>query len=440
MRQLRRGERHDPIRAKRPLSVLFHGVRIPTRGNIHRHHRRFEPFHHLPQQNRKSSQRRLEARSHHCIDQQSSVFKHGCACRQTRLIRSLIHNHIRNFYPKALQSSRGFALDLIDPPQQNYTHRLPGLCQRPRSDKSVTPVVSFPAKYSHWRRRAILPHAERRDRMACVLHQQLQRHAELLHRPSVRRPHLLRCQDLHYSLLRDSAAQAKKHAPPPKRSAPEILNTNAPNYRVAKPAILMPYIWRKRWPSNKSLLVPEDFTRAQPLLLGSTHGAVARDGRLLQKIALVPQCSLKPPRQFGRLGPERWPSTFKKKHRNDPPVRRICVRSKPAKPCSVIRTCSRLPHHRKLTKVGSQRTCGPIVHRTLHSLRNLRNQRCNLQCPLDLRLKLGDLLRSLRVLQIVECSSIRDRRYQCPQLQWSHRHALAKRTHPAHATQRSRQL
>src|ERR1700733_5211252 len=118
---------------------------------------------------------------------------------------------------------------------------------------------------------------------------------------------------------------------------------------------------------------------APPLLCSDYR--FSRDHRLLllQKVAFIPQCAVKLPSQLGGLRSKSRPSTLQKNYRNNPPIRRISIRPEPPKPRPVIRAGPRLPHHRKLIEISSQRPRRTIVHRRFHPDRNLRNQRSDVQ-------------------------------------------------------------
>src|SRR5215467_11626476 len=134
-------------------------------------------------------------------------------------------------------------------------------------------------------------------------------------------------------------------------------------------------------------------------------------------------------RNLCRFGSECRAAALEEDHHHHSPHTCVGVGSEPTIAGSFVRTGAGLPQNLFLVEVEPQAAGCPVLHCTCHPVRKFGNDWSDIQLPLDARLKGRDLFRTRRMLQIIECSTVGDRRNHRAQLQRSHGDAFAERAH-----------
>src|SRR5579872_454778 len=160
-------------------------------------------------------------------------------------------------------------------------------------------------------------------------------------------------------------------------------------------------------------------------------------GSLLGKIIAVLQVSVKLARELGGSGTESRAATFKEEDRHHRAQRRLRVRSEPSEASSFVGARPGLAEDRKLLEVGPQAARSSVLDRPSHAILNIRNELRDIEFALHLGFEASDLHRSRRVLQIIESSTIGERRHERSKLEGGQGHALSKAAHPSNTTLRS---
>ena len=124
-----------------PLSSLLHRVRIPPRRQIHRHHRRIKPLHHLPQQAASPRSGGLNP-----VPTTASINNSASASVAAQTLNQPRPRPRPQSQPEPPsqppQRPRRLALHLVLPPQQNHPH-LPS-----RHAPAPVPQPTHPHRYS----------------------------------------------------------------------------------------------------------------------------------------------------------------------------------------------------------------------------------------------------------------------------------------------------
>src|SRR4249920_3342294 len=124
---------------------------------------------------------------------------------------------------------------------------------------------------------------------------------------------------------------------------------------------------------------------------------------------MIVKISIHSPRDFSRLWPECRTPTLQEHHGYDPSNIRIGVGSEPAIAGARARAGSRLAEDLFLGEVVTNAACCSVLNCPGHAVGDFRNDGSNIEMALDARLEIGDLFRSIRVLDVIKRAPVGDR-------------------------------
>src|SRR5579863_10312938 len=150
---------------------------------------------------------------------------------------------------------------------------------------------------------------------------------------------------------------------------------------------------------------------------------------LIRKVIAIFEVPIELAGQFGSTRTKRRPSALQEKDRDHGAKRGLRKRGEPAEAGAIVGARSCLAKDRKLAEVGAQPAGGAVLDCAGHTGLHLRQILGDIQGPLYLWLKAGDLYRARRMLQIIQRSPIGERCHEGPKLQRRQRDALAEAAH-----------
>src|SRR5580704_6565812 len=151
------------------------------------------------------------------------------------------------------------------------------------------------------------------------------------------------------------------------------------------------------------------------LLRGSelTYGrAIRGQSRLDHKETVIVEIAIHHTSDFRSLGAESRTAAFEEDDDDNVTNVSFCVGGKPSEACACMGASTGLAQNFLLAEICAEAAGGAELYSAFHSIRNLGDERGDVEVALYHRLEICDVLGSRRMLQVIERAAIGDGRDQ----------------------------